>query len=77
MNKPLICIVLGTRPEAIKLAPVIIKFQESNNFLIKIISTGQHLEMVEDVFNTFNLKIDINLEIMKFNQSLNYMTSKF
>ena len=46
--------IIGTRPEAIKLAPLIIKFSESKKFELKIILTGQHEEMINQVMK-FNL----------------------
>lgn len=72
--KPLISIVFGTRPEAIKLAPVIKKFKESNKFRTRVILTGQHKEMVSQVMNIFNLTEDLNLNLMKPNQSLTHIT---
>ena len=48
---PLVTFVLGTRPEAIKLAPVIKKFKFSNLIKIKVIVTGQHKEMVYQVMD--------------------------
>ena len=45
---PLITFVFGTRPEAVKLAPVIIKFKKSKKFKVRVISTGQHKDLVED-----------------------------
>ena len=62
--KPLISIVFGTRPEAIKLAPVIKKFKESNEFRTRVILTGQHKEMVSQVMDIFNLVEDLNLNLM-------------
>ncbi len=76
MCKSLVCIVLGTRPEAIKLAPVILRFLKSDKFSTKLISTGQHKDMVAEVMETFQLKIDIDLNIMKKKQSLEYLTSE-
>ena len=73
--KPILSIVLGTRPEAIKLAPVIKVFQESKKFNMRIILTGQHKEMVDQVMNLFNLKIHNDLNIMKTQQSLTYITN--
>ena len=52
--KPLISIVFGTRPESIKLSPVIKKFKESDEFRTRVILTGQHKEMVSQVMNIFN-----------------------
>jgi UDP-N-acetylglucosamine 2-epimerase (non-hydrolysing) len=62
--------ILGTRPEAIKLFPIIKKFQENNNvFDTHICITAQHREMVDDLFNLFNLKADFDLNIMSENQT--------
>ena len=71
----MIIIILGTRPEAIKLAPVILEFKKSKSFITKVISTGQHYEMVQSVMNIFGLKVDIDLQIMKKKQSLEYITN--
>ena len=65
-----ICITLGTRPEAIKLAPVIQQFQNSPNFKTHVILTGQHREMVEQVMQLFELESDQDLAIMQPQQSL-------
>ncbi len=69
-------IILGTRPEAIKLAPVIQVFQNAPGFESKVILTGQHREMVEQVMQLFNLKADYDLEIMQPKQSLNDITCR-
>lgn len=76
MSKPPIrvCITLGTRPEAIKLAPVIQQFQNSPIFDTQVILTGQHREMVEQVMRLFELSADQDLEIMQPQQSLTDIT---
>ena len=56
--------IIGTRPEAIKLAPLIIKFSKSKKFEVKIILTGQHAEMINQVMKLFNIKVDKNLNIL-------------
>lgn len=71
-----VCIILGTRPEAIKLAPVIQQFQQSPSFETKIILTGQHREMVEQVMRLFQLSADEDLAIMQPNQSLTDITCR-
>ncbi|PSB03877.1 non-hydrolyzing UDP-N-acetylglucosamine 2-epimerase [Merismopedia glauca] len=72
-----VAITLGTRPEAIKLAPVIQKFQLSpEKFNTKVILTGQHREMVEQVMKLFDLKADRDLEIMQSKQTLTDITCK-
>jgi UDP-N-acetylglucosamine 2-epimerase (non-hydrolysing) len=71
-----IWIILGTRPEAIKLAPVIARFQSSNKFNTKVILTGQHREMVDQVMKLFDLKADEDLNIMQSKQSLTDITCR-
>jgi UDP-N-acetylglucosamine 2-epimerase (non-hydrolysing) len=75
-NQKRVYIILGTRPEAIKLAPVIQVFQRSDSFDTQIILTGQHREMVEQVMQLFKLKADHDLEIMQPQQSLSDITCR-
>ncbi len=75
-NHELICIVLGTRPEAIKLAPVIKEFRNSPQFTTQVILTGQHREMVDQVMELFDLKADQDLKIMQPKQSLTDITCR-
>ena len=70
-----ILIVLGTRPEAIKLAPVIIELKKQNNIETLVCSTGQHREMLKQVLEIFQVKIDFDLDLMKPNQNLYDITS--
>ena len=71
-----ILIVFGTRPEAIKLAPLI---NEMQLFLDKIdpivCVTAQHREMLDSVLQTFDLKPDVDLNLMTRNQNLSGMTA--
>ena len=67
-------IILGTRPEAIKLAPVIKVFQNATGIKSKVILTGQHREMVEQVMQLFDIRADNDLEIMQPKQSLSDIT---
>jgi UDP-N-acetylglucosamine 2-epimerase (non-hydrolysing) len=71
-----VCIVLGTRPEAIKLAPVIQQFKSSPDFDTQVILTGQHREMVEQVMRMFDLKADRDLAIMQHQQTLTDITCR-
>lgn len=71
-----VCITIGTRPEAIKLAPVIQAFKRSPEFDTHVILTGQHKEMVEQVMAMFDLKADQDLAIMQHKQSLTDITCK-
>lgn len=74
MNKKLISIIIGTRPEAIKLAPIVIEFRKIKKFNTRVILTGQHIEMVKQVIDLFNINTDINLNIMREKQSLKDLT---
>ncbi|CAN1212948.1 non-hydrolyzing UDP-N-acetylglucosamine 2-epimerase [Tumidithrix helvetica PCC 7403] len=69
-----VCVTFGTRPEAIKLAPVIRFLAQSPEFKTTIILTGQHQEMVAQVMNLFELQADYDLAIMQPKQTLTQIT---
>ena len=69
-----VCIVLGTRPEAIKLAPVIQAFQQADDFRTRVVLTGQHREMVSQVMDLFGLAADRDLALMTPKQTLTHVT---
>lgn len=69
-----VAITLGTRPEAIKLAPVIICLQNDPRFGTTVICTGQHRQMVDQVLQWFQLRADYDLQIMRPQQSLTEIT---
>ena len=71
-----ICIILGTRPEAIKLAPVIRAFQQSPQFETRVVLTGQHREMVDQVMQLFGLTAHHDLDIMQPRQTLTDITCR-
>ncbi|MFC0582689.1 non-hydrolyzing UDP-N-acetylglucosamine 2-epimerase [Micrococcoides hystricis] len=68
--RPVIMPIYGTRPEAIKMAPVIAELQKSDVFDCKVVSTGQHREMLDQVNNLFGIEPDIDLNVMRPNQGL-------
>jgi UDP-N-acetylglucosamine 2-epimerase len=70
-----VMIVLGTRPEAIKLAPLIIALRDSGLFHVVTCSTGQHAHMVAPVARFFGFDIDRDFGIMRPNQTLNHIVS--
>ena len=76
-NNYRIVFVFGTRPEAVKLIPLIKELKVNHNFSCFIINTGQHKEMTHQILESFNMEnsIDFNLNIMKKNQSLAKLTS--
>jgi UDP-N-acetylglucosamine 2-epimerase (non-hydrolysing) len=69
-----ICVILGTRPEAIKLAPVVLRLRQSPAFQTTLVLTGQHREMVQQVMDLFDLQADYDLAIMQPKQSLTQIT---
>lgn len=71
-----VCLAVGTRPEAIKMAPVIQKFQQSPLFDAQVVLTGQHREMVEQVMQLFGLQANHDLAIMQPKQSLTDITCR-
>lgn len=71
-----LCITLGTRPEAIKLAPVIQRFRQAPEFDTRVILTGQHREMVAQVMDLFQFQADEDLDIMQPKQTLTDITCR-
>ena len=69
-----ICVILGTRPEAIKLASVIRQLRQQPELETCVILTGQHREMVDSVMELFQLTADRDLDIMKPQQTLTEIT---
>ncbi|MFE2261037.1 non-hydrolyzing UDP-N-acetylglucosamine 2-epimerase [Streptomyces griseosporeus] len=69
-----VTVVLGTRPEAIKLAPVIHALREDPRFEPVVISTGQHREMLDETMREFDLSPDIDLAVMVPGQTLSQTT---
>ena len=69
--KKKILILFGTRPEAIKLAPVIKELEkEKRKFKVEVCITGQHRHMLDQVLETFRIKPDFDLQIMRKDQTL-------
>jgi UDP-N-acetylglucosamine 2-epimerase (non-hydrolysing) len=76
MHKNKIMIVFGTRPEAIKMAPVIKEFQKHKGlFKVIVCVSGQHRQMLDQVLSIFKIKPDIDLNLMQKNQSLDSLTA--
>ncbi|MDR3322196.1 MAG: UDP-N-acetylglucosamine 2-epimerase (non-hydrolyzing) [Synergistaceae bacterium] len=74
MSLKKIDVVIGTRPEAIKMAPVILELRR-RGFGTRVIATGQHTDMLRGALAYFSLAADVDLAIMKIRQSLDYVTS--
>lgn len=76
MDKIKIISVFGTRPEAIKMAPLVKKMETNPNIISKVLVTGQHRQMLDSVLYIFNIKPDFDLNIMKHGQTIQDITSK-
>ncbi|TWT89264.1 non-hydrolyzing UDP-N-acetylglucosamine 2-epimerase [Neorhodopirellula pilleata] len=70
MAKPKIAVFFGTRPEAIKLAPVMKALAADSRFALVSVSTGQHREMLDQVINLFDLPVHHDLNVMQPGQTL-------
>lgn len=70
MKKTKILIVLGTRPEAIKLAPLVCEAKKRGDFEVRVCNTGQHREMTTKVLDLFGIVPDVDLHIMQPKQTL-------
>lgn len=76
MIKPLrVLTVFGTRPEAIKMAPVVNTLAQSQGIDARVCVTGQHRQMLDQVLELFNIKPDFDLDVMKPGQDLTDLTS--
>ncbi|TGI54148.1 UDP-N-acetylglucosamine 2-epimerase (non-hydrolyzing), partial [Escherichia coli] len=70
-----IMVVFGTRPEAIKMAPLVKEISNNKALDLRVCVTGQHREMLDQVLEIFQIKPDYDLNLMKSGQSLNDITS--
>jgi len=68
-------VTFGTRPEAIKMAPVVLELQRRGAFRVITCLTGQHREMLDQVVDEFSLSVDYDLKIMRERQTLGHITS--
>ena len=67
---------MGTRPEAVKLAPVVAALRGANDFRCTVVATGQHKEMFRQVAETFGFAVDADLDVMRPNQTLAGLTAR-
>ena len=76
MSKPRIVCVVGTRPEAIKVAPVVLELRRFPEAETLLVSTGQHREMLTQALGAFDLQPDRDLGIMQHGQTLAQVTAR-
>ena len=73
---PKILVIFGTRPEAIKLFPVIHKLQEHSDVQTRVLVTGQHRQMLDQVLDIGEIRPDYDLDVMAPNQTLDALTAR-
>lgn len=71
-----VSVILGTRPEAIKLAPVILALKADSRFACHVCSTGQHREMLDQALQVFDVTPDVDLKLMQASQGLGRLTAR-
>lgn len=76
MKKIKVVSIFGTRPEAIKMMPLIKELEKDKRFISKVLVTAQHREMLDQVLKIFNIIPDYDLDVMKKEQSLEFVTSR-
>jgi UDP-N-acetylglucosamine 2-epimerase (non-hydrolysing) len=69
-----ISVIFGTRPEAIKLAPVILALRDDRRFSTQVCTTAQHRHMLDQVLDVFGIVPDTDLDLMRPDQSLSNLT---
>ncbi|HZN04140.1 MAG TPA: UDP-N-acetylglucosamine 2-epimerase, partial [Candidatus Polarisedimenticolia bacterium] len=75
-SKPVVLVILGTRPEAIKLFPVARALQREPRLVTRVVTTGQHREMVDQILGPMGIVPDRDLDIMRPDQTLNDIVSR-
>ena len=71
-----VTVIFGTRPEAIKLAPVILGLRAEKDLVCRVCVTGQHRQMLDQVIEAFGIRPDVDLNLMQPNQTLASLTSR-
>ena len=73
---PKVLCVVGTRPEAIKMAPVVLALRRSGRWDVKVLATAQHRELLDQVLQLFNIAPDLDLDAMRPDQALAALTAR-
>jgi UDP-N-acetylglucosamine 2-epimerase (non-hydrolysing) len=71
-----VAVIMGTRPEGIKMAPVIAALQDTDDLACRVVATGQHREMFQQVAEQFGFAVDVDLAVMQPNQTLGGLTAR-
>jgi UDP-N-acetylglucosamine 2-epimerase (non-hydrolysing) len=75
MKKPLVMVCFGTRPEVIKLAPVVEALAADDTLDVTVVTTAQHRQLLDQMLDTFEIEPDLDLDLMRPNQTLAELTA--
>jgi len=75
-DRPLVMLAFGTRPEAIKMAPIVTALHESGRYQPYVLVTAQHREMLDQVLSLFDIVPDRDLNLMESGQTLDRLTAR-
>ncbi|MBN2559420.1 MAG: UDP-N-acetylglucosamine 2-epimerase (non-hydrolyzing) [Phycisphaerae bacterium] len=76
MNRRRVCCVVGTRPEAIKMAPVVLALRDTDWAETRVLAAAQHREMLDHVLDLFGIVPDVDLNVMREDQTLPELTAR-
>lgn len=76
MERKKVLVAFGTRPEAVKMAPVVRALEEDGSIETTVLATAQHREMLDQAVGTFGLRIDCDLDLMRDRQTLEGLTAR-
>ena len=76
MRRKKILVAIGTRPEAIKMAPVVLALRAADWADVRVLATAQHRHIMDQVLDVFGIQPDVDLDIMRPNQTLPELTSR-
>ena len=75
-GRPRILVTFGTRPEAVKMAPVVDALRKAGRFDIRVVVTAQHREMLDQVLDNFGIVPDLDLDLMQHGQGLDELAAR-
>jgi UDP-N-acetylglucosamine 2-epimerase (non-hydrolysing) len=76
VSLPTVLCIVGTRPEAIKMAPVIERLKESKRLQCRVLITAQHRDLLDAALGLFGIRADVDLNVMRPNQALNVLLAR-
>jgi UDP-N-acetylglucosamine 2-epimerase (non-hydrolysing) len=71
-----IAVVIGTRPEAIKMAPLVLELRRRSGLQPLVVATAQHRDMLDQVLELFDIVPEVDLDLMRENQALGELTAR-